>query len=541
MSPGQRSALLALLVAHLLFGAAQIAMLPPWEGFDETGHYSSIQQVADTGTVPRLPAARMSQTVVDYAAVAPMPYESSPPFDRQDRWTYQRFFAASAAEIAAGRRAVHNRPRDARQFIASSSENYIAQHPPLFAWMLAPVARMTSGMSLGGQLIVLRICAYTLAWLALVTGVRVAAQFTPEPSRIAVWAAAAWPIFMPSWYPSMARIGNDSLAALIVAALWAWIVTRGTDTVASAMVVGALLGAGALTKAFFIPIAAGTFGWLAFRSVTESTERGRAMVRIAMSAALSGIIAGWWYVGPSAVAVAGSEARQLAALGGLPAALTARFSMSGWFEGLFTFLGMAAWSSTWSLVRPPHIFFIPLVVVLCAGMAAYVAALRQHRPGSIQWLPLWWLVPVLAGFAYHILVHVALTGSGRGVGGYYLHILVAPLSFALGIGVAATWHRRSTRALTAIHLAYVMAFVLVVSCAQLLLFAGYLMKDGAKQYARAAVLPPWFGVPDALERLSVLAFPHTAGLLALSGMAALAYAASAYARHPVLPPVERRS
>ena len=174
-------------------------------------------------------------------------------------------------------------------------------------------------------------------------------------------------------------------------------------------------------------------------------------------------------------------------------------------------------------------------------MAAYVAALRQHRPGSIQWLPLWWLVPVLAGFAYHILVHVALTGSGRGVGGYYLHILVAPLSFALGIGVAATWHRRSTRALTAIHLAYVMAFVLVVSCAQLLLFAGYLMKDGAKQYARAAVLPPWFGVPDALERLSVLAFPHTAGLLALSGMAALAYAASAYARHPVLPPVERRS
>ena len=72
VSPGQRSALLALLVAHLLFGAAQIAMLPPWEGFDETGHYSSIQQVADTGTVPRLPAARMSQTVVDYAAVAPM-------------------------------------------------------------------------------------------------------------------------------------------------------------------------------------------------------------------------------------------------------------------------------------------------------------------------------------------------------------------------------------------------------------------------------------------------------------------------------------
>ena len=176
----------------------------------------------------------MSQQVADYAAVAPMPYGSSPPFDRQDRWTYQRFFAAGADEIAAGRRAVHDVPRDARRFAASGTENYIAHHPPLFAWMLAPIARVTSRMSLGAQLDVLRLSAYTLSWLALVTGVCVAVQFAPEPSRVAVWAAAAWPFFMPSWYPLMGRLGNDSLAAVIIAALWAWIVTRGTDTLVSA-------------------------------------------------------------------------------------------------------------------------------------------------------------------------------------------------------------------------------------------------------------------------------------------------------------------
>jgi hypothetical protein len=40
-----------LLFGQLFFGIAHIALLPPWEGFDETAHYSSIQQIADTKTL----------------------------------------------------------------------------------------------------------------------------------------------------------------------------------------------------------------------------------------------------------------------------------------------------------------------------------------------------------------------------------------------------------------------------------------------------------------------------------------------------------
>jgi hypothetical protein len=42
-----------LLLAALFIGLAHIALLPPFEGFDETGHYSYIQQLADTGRSPR--------------------------------------------------------------------------------------------------------------------------------------------------------------------------------------------------------------------------------------------------------------------------------------------------------------------------------------------------------------------------------------------------------------------------------------------------------------------------------------------------------
>ena len=44
----------ALLLASLLIGLAHVAGLPPFEGIDETAHYSYIEQIAKTGTLPRV-------------------------------------------------------------------------------------------------------------------------------------------------------------------------------------------------------------------------------------------------------------------------------------------------------------------------------------------------------------------------------------------------------------------------------------------------------------------------------------------------------
>src|SRR5215831_8341323 len=91
-----RAIVALLLAASLLLGLAHIALLPPWEGFDETSHYSYIQQVATTGHWTR-PGDTISRDLDDYLKVAPA-NENLP-----GAWTYHRFFGAGADVVARGR------------------------------------------------------------------------------------------------------------------------------------------------------------------------------------------------------------------------------------------------------------------------------------------------------------------------------------------------------------------------------------------------------------------------------------------------------
>src|SRR5262245_35798463 len=107
MSPTPRAITALLLLSSLLLGLAQAALLPPFEGFDETGHYSYIQQVAETGRWPRW-GDRMSKEVDGYFGGAPAP-DSMP---RQ--WSYHSFFTAPADVISRARDAIHVRPAEPR-------------------------------------------------------------------------------------------------------------------------------------------------------------------------------------------------------------------------------------------------------------------------------------------------------------------------------------------------------------------------------------------------------------------------------------------
>ena len=87
-----------MLAAVLLVGIGYLSILPPFEGFDEYVHYSSVRQVADTGTVPIFGRSFIDQTVVDYASHGPMPWSSgNPPFAGLGPMTYPSFFANPAA------------------------------------------------------------------------------------------------------------------------------------------------------------------------------------------------------------------------------------------------------------------------------------------------------------------------------------------------------------------------------------------------------------------------------------------------------------
>ena len=75
MTNPSRSFLALMLAAIFLIGLGNLAILPPFEGADETAHYSSIRQVAETGTFPLLNHSFISPEVIDYRKHGPMPYE----------------------------------------------------------------------------------------------------------------------------------------------------------------------------------------------------------------------------------------------------------------------------------------------------------------------------------------------------------------------------------------------------------------------------------------------------------------------------------
>src|SRR5947209_5037668 len=186
-----------LLTASLLLGVAHIALLPPWEGFDETGHYSYIQQVATTGHWTRR-GDTMSKDIDDYLKVAPA-NENVPV-----QWTYHRFFGGNATIMAAARRMVHELPAAPRRFAPGQIVYWQAQHPPLYYYLMAPVYLLSSGWSLGAQLFLLRAVSYLIAWASLAVLVSVALQRFGKEKRLGLLlplGIGLWPLMFPMWFP----------------------------------------------------------------------------------------------------------------------------------------------------------------------------------------------------------------------------------------------------------------------------------------------------------------------------------------------------
>src|SRR5262249_37367634 len=157
-------AVASLLTAHLLLGVAQISLLPPWEGFDEPGHYASIQQIADAHQLPRLGRAWISTDLTRYAQVAPLPYGSPLPIETDaGLLTYRTFFESPAA-VARGADAVTRPPVRPRRYTPSAVHNWEAQHPPLYYILLSPAYLVTAQLSWRGPLFPLRLVSYLFAW-----------------------------------------------------------------------------------------------------------------------------------------------------------------------------------------------------------------------------------------------------------------------------------------------------------------------------------------------------------------------------------------
>src|SRR6266536_3693125 len=346
----------ALLLASLLIGLAHVAGLPPFEGFDETAHYSYIEQIAKTGTFPRF-GDKIRQDVQDVETA----YSSTGPGGRTLR--FRNLFAADPQIIESMRRTM-KAPRNPPPLGEPGPwANWEAQHPPLYYVLLTPAYLLSERWSLTGQLALLRGLSYLTAWLSLCLAVFVAAKtFSSSRTGRAMMAAPAlWPFVFPGWFPEMARLGNDSLVALLVACAVAVFACAPIRRWPTWFLLGVICGLGALTKATFFPFLA----VIALLLLHRTWRDARSWQFLGFLATVLAV-AGWWYLLRSletGMLIAMDEALALKEPGGLIAGLTKHFSIDALVrviseEGL-GFL----WSGTWSRVMPPLATIMPLVAM----------------------------------------------------------------------------------------------------------------------------------------------------------------------------------
>ena len=282
----------SLLLASLLIGLAHVACLPPFEGFDEVAHYSYIEQIAKTGALPRVwdKIRQDAQDVEDYfngPLVNPdLPYPVH-------RLRYRNLFAADAEIIDRARRMV-KAPRDPPPTgEAGTWGNVETQHPPFYYALLTPAYLVSERWSLVGQLALLRGLSYFAAWLSLCLAVFVAAKTLPTSGtgRAMIAAPALWPFVFPGWFPEMARLGNDSLVALLVACAVAVVACTPIRRWSTWLLLGVICGLGALTKATFLPVLAVIALLLLHRTWRRDASSWQFLGFLATVLA----VAGWWY------------------------------------------------------------------------------------------------------------------------------------------------------------------------------------------------------------------------------------------------------
>jgi len=457
-----------LLAAVGCLGIAQAAFLPPFEGFDETAHYSSIQQIADQGRIPQPSIDKLSSDVESYPGPLPLDASGNAGSDR----SYLAFFSRGNAGL----------PQSVdRAYRAGTTLNWEAQHPPLYYLLMVPLYRLARHWTWQSNFLLLRLASWGLAFAGFAIGglanFRLLAGMGAGGAALLV---AGWPLLFPEFFPEMARLGNDSLCIFIMGMAWSAVLQllKAPNPRVSVWL-GLLLGVGLLTKAIFLPIGAGVAVLLTF-AAWRRPENGR-IADVCRTACLAIVLGGGWYVHELLVTGTLTGVNILAAAerqGGVWSLLSTQLGVAPLLHMLRGAAVMAAsfvWVGTWSRATLPPLLAAPVLLLAVWPMLLWLKRI-QHGPIEAA-APVFVIFPVVAGLMYQNIAINLITEAGAGTGGWYLHVLAAPLSLALALG----WrHRRIFCFLTI----YALLFHAACWATQLSFFSGCAYKPGARESLR---------------------------------------------------------
>jgi len=309
--------------------------------------------------------------------------------------------------------------------------------------LLAPIQWAAGRASLPTRVLLMRLASLLITSMTIPLGFAVA-RVVLSSDGLAVGVAALISA-MPGFLMTATRVANDGLAAVIFAALL-WVVASGDQPqgMRRALLTGALLGAGLLTKAYFltaVPAVALICAWRVWRS---RGVRGRVVLEAVTVFGVAGVMSAWWYFRNHALTGTWSGLQQVARSDLSLWGLAGRIPSVNWRRFFDTAFLSHIWSGNWSFLqlRSWMYHLLAAVAVLAvAGLLVSVWRGRGARPRTLilaGFYGLFWL-----GLCYHELTFSVL-GLSSGAGWYLYAVVVAEATLAtLGLAALspARWRR----------------------------------------------------------------------------------------------------
>ena len=420
-----------------------MACKPPFEGYDEFAHYSSLRQIAHTASLPTQGASYLDKETTDYRGPMPTGSGAPPPHAQLGA------VLSGVLQRSRERRSLYPRARVAgrrSRFQESQVLNWQAQHPPLYYVLMTPVVWATDHLSLVSQIFFLRLVSYLLAIGGCCSGLH------PLLIGQEIGAFQTWPA---EWVSSSTRCCclNSSgvrpyrqrfLCLLLLGCLLYLIVNENMlgQRIRKPWLIGLVLGCGLLTKAFFLPVTAAPHRVarvLPDQSVCGAPCRtSHRSCSAHPSSAVGGMSTTSWSSGHSRAAMRPFSWAGRWMLRGLQQ----HFSLTAIARGLATIPVTWVWAGTWSLARMPTSLELPVVLLALWVVAEFLILVPRDGPQSLMAH-----YAESAGLCFG-LADRALQGIARrqrSFGGWYLHILMPWVAIAMGRGIWAIFQRRLAR------------------------------------------------------------------------------------------------
>jgi hypothetical protein len=369
------------LVFGLLNAVLYANLLPLWEGFDEPFHYAYVEHVATRGVLPVFGAAHVALDVEESLRLAPAsaPVRENLPYVM----TFSEYFALPAAERAARRAALWRIPAGWRGTVRSgANSNYEAQQAPLAYLALAPLDLLWAREPLPVRVLRLRlVCG--IAAVLLCFGAALALARRLEMGTAATSLMLLLLVCAQMFYGATAHVANDWLAVSLSAWFFVALVRfLGAPTRGAALWLGAVAGAGLLTKAYFL-------AWAAAAALAVLAAVLGRRARIAQAGAfalvLCGLAAPWFLRN---LYVHGSLRVMQQTMRGVERGDIVRAALTlPWGETLAAQLRGALWTGNSSFNSFSRATLNLILVLLGTALAAWLVTLRRARHGvSERWL-----------------------------------------------------------------------------------------------------------------------------------------------------------